>query len=310
MSKINETALIATVALAALVTTHHAKADNFATNEQKTYNNQQIETNYNQKDMRSGDGSFNNKTEYHNIDNSEKNTTTIQNIENNQRSSIDQSVVKTDVNIHDNYNGTNAGGGDITAKGGAGGESTSASKSSANVGDINSVGTGGNAVSTSQGGTSSQGQSIKTGAVSTVVAPSYINNQVHQVPMAWSPNMAMSASQENCNNSASLGVSAGFGAISGGVPINDDDCTRRRDAILWANLGQMRIACERMIQDSGNADAMQAAGATCASLTAVQVAPLVVAPSTLKVPPAAYWDKMDKIADAQINRIHANGMMK
>ena len=106
--------------------------------------------------------------------------------------------------------------------------------------------------------------------------------------MAWSPNRAMSNSQENCNNSATFGASAGFGAVSGGVPINDDDCTRRRDAIMWANLGQMRIACERMKQDENNADAMQAAGATCASLTTTlatapvftTVKPVVVKPTT------------------------------
>ena len=130
----------------------------------------------------------------------------------------------------------------------------------------NTVGTNANGeITNNQGQGQGQDQRQQQGLAATVtVAPSYINKNA---PMAWSPNMAMSMSQENCNNSATIGVSGVIGGVSGGVPINDDDCTRRRDAILWANLGQMRIACERMTQDASNEEAMKSAGVDCSTIT-------------------------------------------
>lgn len=108
------------------------------------------------------------------------------------------------------------------------------------------------------------GQSnVTTGDVST----SFNSTQVRQTPFAYSPGLSSSFSQENCANSASVGVSAGFGAIGGGVPIQSDDCNRRRDAQMWAAFGQNRIACERMAQSPENQEAMRKAGVDCAYLT-------------------------------------------
>lgn len=134
----------------------------------------------------------------------------------------------------------------------------------------------------------------EAGSGGNVLSSTY--NQVKQAPMAWSPNMAMSYSSDNCNNSATFGASAGFGAISGGAPINDDDCTRRRDATLWANLGQMRIACERMRMDEDNAAAMQKAGLTCASITQPVSTPVAVV-KPVPVQPQVDWDAMAKQRD-------------
>jgi len=144
------------------------------------------------------------------------------------------------------------------------------------------------ATGTGTGGTAQ----AEAGSGGNVLSSTY--NQVKQAPMAWSPNMAMSYSSDNCNNSATFGMSAGFGAFSGGAPINDDDCTRRRDATLWANLGQMRVACERMLMDEDNAAAMQKAGLTCASITQPVSTPVAV---VKPVQPQVDWDAMAKQRD-------------
>lgn len=202
-----------------------------------------------------------------------------------------------------NTNSGNSNGSNVSQNA-TGGSSTSDSTSHANVSGVSSGAAALVSTGSVKTGVSTGATNVNTGAVNVV------HHQVRQTPMAWSPGLAMSMSQENCNNSASLGVSAGFGAISGGVPINDNDCTRRRDAILWANLGQMRIACERMVQDEGNLDAMRAAGTNCAELTKPVVAPAVFAPSALNVPPNDYWDKLSKVADAQLDALHKNSMTK
>ena len=251
--------LINAIALAAflllfLALSQIANADTVNSNNTNTSTiDQDIKTNvgntstWSQTQTSSNNG---NNWENKNIDsyntNNINNAQTYQSIDNSYYSKTDNTTTVKDNNI-----GANAGGSVNNDSSAAGGSA-----------------------SQGQNQQQKQGQFTQTGAVN--VAPSYINHQVRQTPMAWAPNMAMSASQENCNNSASLGVSAGFGAISGGVPINDNDCTRRRDAILWANLGQMRIACERMAQDDGNKAAMKSAGVTCGSITPVAaiVAPL------------------------------------
>ena len=61
-------------------------------------------------------------------------------------------------------------------------------------------------------------------------------NTPRQTPLAYSPGMAMSFSQQNCANSVSLGVSAPFGAIGGGVPIDSDECNRRADSVRWQEM--------------------------------------------------------------------------
>lgn len=136
-------------------------------------------------------------------------------------------------------------------------------------------------------------------------------NQVRQTPFAYSPGMASSFSQDNCNNSASLGVSAGFGAIGGGMPIASDDCNRRLDAKLWASFGQNRIACERMAQSEENKEAMKAAGVDCAKLTTTTVPVAAIQPvSASNVPSNAQWDRMEMLREAQFNAIMAKKNLK
>lgn len=249
----------------------------------------------------STDNSVDNSAYSHNTDGSYNQANQSWQTITNTNTEGDLSQSKNTNSFNDNTGNSN---GSNVNQNATGGSSTSDSTSRASVSGVTSgaaalVSTG--AVKT---GVSTGATNVNTGAVNVV------HQQVRQTPMAWSPGLAMSMSQENCNNSASLGVSAGFGAISGGVPINDNDCTRRRDAILWANLGQMRIACERMIQDSGNLDAMRAAGTNCAELTKPVVAPAVVAPSALNVPPNSYWARLDEIAKYQLDAIYKKNMSK
>lgn len=135
---------------------------------------------------------------------------------------------------------------------------------------------------------------------------STVYQDVKQVPMAWSPNMAMSMSPENCSNSVSFGASAGFGAISGGAPMDSDACNRRMDTRMWVVLGQMRIACERMRQDEENAEAMQLAGISCARVVDVASQSAVIKKAST-LPPDDYWTKAAAVRDAQLKVISQRG---
>jgi hypothetical protein len=160
---------------------------------------------------------------------------------------------------------------------------------------------GGNQVGVRTGSTQ-----VNTGGTNVAIA----NNQVRQTPMAWSPAIAMSQSQELCNVSASLGLAFAGAAGSAGVPIKDGDCNRRRDAIFWMNVGMAETACQRMIQDDDNRKAMESSGATCRSVAQAQVRQAMLIPSTLNVPQNPYWDKQDKIADAQLSALYKQRMVK
>ena len=138
----------------------------------------------------------------------------------------------------------------------------------------------------------------------------YTNNQVRQTPMAWAPAIAMSQSQELCNVSASLGLAFAGAAGSGGIPIKDADCNRRRDAIFWMNVGMAETACQRMIQDDANRKAMEASGQNCHSVAKAQIAQVMAIPSTLNVPPSDYWDKASKKLDAQLDAMHVKSLVK
>jgi len=124
-------------------------------------------------------------------------------------------------------------------------------------------------------------------------------NQVQQTPFAYAPGLAQSFSQDNCANTASIGVSAGFGAISGGAPVESDSCNRRKDVALWLVVGQNRIACERFTDDDKNKDAMKAAGMDCKALTEIKLPVQLPVNRGLTV-----YDKMDAIADKQIQFIN------
>jgi hypothetical protein len=124
-------------------------------------------------------------------------------------------------------------------------------------------------------------------------------NQVQQTPFAYAPGLAQSFSQDNCANTASVGVSAGFGAISGGAPVESDSCNRRKDVTLWLVTGQNRIACERMTDDDANMDAMKRAGMDCKTLT--EIKPPVNVPVNRDL---TVYDKMDYVADKQIQFIN------
>lgn len=193
-----------------------------------------------------------------------------------------------------NQNSGNSNGSNVVQSA-TGGAADSVSSSASNS-SVNGVSSGAAAVGSNV---------VKTGAVTTTF------NQVRQhrvVPFAFAPGLAMSFSQDNCANSASIGVSTGIFGASGGMPINNDACNRRKDVQMWLAVQQPRIACERMIQGEENLAAMRKAGLTCEQLTTA--APVAIIPSVLNVPPNSYWDKLDKVADAQISRIHLNGMMK
>jgi hypothetical protein len=157
---------------------------------------------------------------------------------------------------------------------------------------------GGNVANSIQstGGTS-YGNQTENGGNSNYTSTQYPK----QSPMAWSPNMAMNMSPENCSNSVSFGASAGFGALSTGAPMDSDACNRRMDARMWVALGQIKVACERMKEDEDNQKAMQSAGITCNSL-AQAVAP-IVPKQVSTLPTDDYWSKAAATRDAQLNVI-------
>jgi hypothetical protein len=134
--------------------------------------------------------------------------------------------------------------------------------------------------STSAAGAYSNGVGIgkggdSTGASSTtnVNAGNSSYNVPRQTPFAYSPGMAMSFSQQNCTSSASVGISAPFGAIGGGVPITSEGCERRLDTLMWQQGGLPRVACNRMTLESGaNMDALKASGMACNEIDKVSVA--------------------------------------
>jgi len=178
-------------------------------------------------------------------------------------------------------------------------------KSIANAGAVSGSFSGANA----QGGAASANggdSSARSGANSGGNTLSTSYNQVRQTPFAYSPGLAASFSQDNCANSASLGVSAGFGAIGGGAPVESDACNRRKDVALWLATGQNRIACERMTDDEANSDAMKRAGLDCSKLTAQPVAAVVSQPvRASNVPNDDQWAKMDMQRDIMINQVMA-----
>lgn len=148
-------------------------------------------------------------------------------------------------------------------------------------------------------GTGGSAQAQAEGSGGNVLSSTY--NQVKQAPMAWSPNMAMSMSPENCSNSVTFGASAGFGAISAGAPMDSDACNRRMDARMWVSLGQIRVACERMKKDDENAAALQAAGMTCASVTqSIQPVTQPISQPVIQTVPDN-WAEAAKRRDAQLS---------
>lgn len=218
-----------------------------------------------------------NENSYNNINNSKQ----IQQIDNSYTSGSNN---KTDVRDSGNSSAT---GGDSNSKSYATSGSSSASMTSGDT-------------------------TVKTGSVNVNSPVAINNNQVRQhriVPFAFSPGMAMSFSQDNCSNSASLGVSTGIFGVSGGVPIGSDDCNRRKDVQMWLATQQPRIACERMIQSEENAAAMKAAGLDCSRLTAAVVAPVVV-PSNLNVPSPATYDQWTRQNGIILDKVAAKNLSK
>ena len=156
-----------------------------------------------------------------------------------------------------------------------------------------------------------QDQNQTQGFVSQVnVSPNYSQTvkQVRQNPMAWSPNIAMGFSPENCNNSVSLGGS-GMGVAAGslGFPIKDDACNRRRDTILWMNVNQPIVACYRMTDNDANADALRRAGLSCNDM--VVPVPVVYTPSSIASDTAIKMDNL-KIDNEIYNEVFNSYMNK
>jgi fructose-1,6-bisphosphatase/inositol monophosphatase family enzyme len=146
------------------------------------------------------------------------------------------------------------------------------------------------------------GSSTQTSANNGGNVSSTIYTQPKQTPMAWSPNLAMSMSPENCSNSVSFGASAGFGAIGGGAPMDSDACNRRMDTRMWVALGQPKVACERMKQDEDNLKAMRLANINCASFSVVNVAENTV---DIIPPPKMDWDMLARQRDDALARHNA-----
>jgi hypothetical protein len=127
-----------------------------------------------------------------------------------------------------------------------------------------------------------QGATIQSGALKTdmkggdtkITDVGNTNNSFpRQTPIAYAPGLSTSFSQQNCTSSASIGISAPFGAIGGGVPISDDNCDRRADSIRWQELQAIAVSCNRMVIDSDkNMEALKASGLTCNDIKALFIA--------------------------------------
>jgi hypothetical protein len=88
-------------------------------------------------------------------------------------------------------------------------------------------------------------------------------NQVQQVPFAYAPSTNVGSGKYRCNDGASLGVSSGFGAISGGLPVTDDLCQQLVMADWLADHNLMQEACEMMLMDERVAEVFKKTGRTC-----------------------------------------------
>jgi|WetSurMetagenome_2_1015567.scaffolds.fasta_scaffold00310_5 hypothetical protein len=183
-------------------------------------------------------------------------------------------------------------------------QSTTVKSSTNSTAISGSMATGGSAYSNSQGGrggSASVNNSVRGGDGGFAVneGNSVRFNQVQQTPFAYAPGLAQSFSQDNCANTASVGVSAGFGALAAGAPVESDSCNRRKDVTLWLVTGQNRIACERMTDDNANMEAMKRAGMDCKTLT--EIKPPVNVPVNRDL---TVYDKMDYVADKQIQYLN------
>jgi hypothetical protein len=141
------------------------------------------------------------------------------------------------------------------------------SKANSDSAAINSNDIDASSKSISKGGKADAQATASGGVGESNANVTMIQEQVRQAPIAFAPNMVPSYSQANCANSGSIGISTPFGAIAGGLPVDNDNCDRRLDSAYYQTSGLPRVACERMRQFDKNAEAMEAAGATCAEVT-------------------------------------------
>lgn len=160
------------------------------------------------------------------------------------------------------------------------------------------IGTGGSAIASGSGGlATSTGQAgnntLNGGTTSTSVVTGGTNfNQVRQTPFAYSPAITLGYNPYKCKDSVSLGVSAGFGAIGGGMPVGDDTCELLVKADYLVTKGYTRESCLMLLKDPDMQDVFRQTGNACRAIVVTPAAREYIPPRFID-PDAGY--KLDSI---------------
>jgi hypothetical protein len=129
-------------------------------------------------------------------------------------------------------------------------------------------------------------------------------NQVRQTPFAYAPSNAVGYNPFKCTDTASLGASAGFGAISGGMPINDATCKFFVKVDFLFRNGFVEEGCELLLTDDELAPIFLKTHRECSRISkSVQTAASVQA-APMNVPSNDYWDKASRKLDAQLKTLN------
>lgn len=117
---------------------------------------------------------------------------------------------------------------------------------------VNTKGTVGNVSGGSSSSNNSGGNSSN----------SYVNNTPKApVNTAYAP--ALTASEDTCMGSSSMGVQGMTFGLSTGSTWKDNDCVRRKNARELHNMGHKEVAIALLCQDDSIREAMEDAGETC-----------------------------------------------
>lgn len=191
---------------------------------------------------------------------------------------------------------------------------SSLSQAEANA-NSNSISHGGSATAISGGSNSNvsgfNGNGTSSSSTNTTVNAGSTFNQVRQTPFAYSPANAVGYNPFKCTDTASLGASAGFGAISGGMPINDESCRFFVKVDYLFRNGFVEEGCELLMTDEELADIFAKTHRECSKINKAVVVPVVNQPvSHSNVPSNDQWSKMDMQRDIMINEVMAKQRRK
>lgn len=237
--------------------------------------------------------------------------------------SNDDDVTNNGSNHHNDYsinttnNDTTVSGGSATISGIIGGSSSIGNVAGGSGGDVKNSGNSFNMhrVSQTANTTSTSGSSSVNNYNSLVSSPSVPSgsnspgniklttgatnfNTPRQTPMAYSPPTAVGYNPYKCTDSATLGVSSAFGAISGGMPVTDSVCEKLVMADYLARVAFEEEACEMLKSIPEMAEVFHKTNRVCKKPVVSARAPI-----SLNTPTDNQWDKMISQRDLMLNAI-------